>query len=226
MHVCLCLICRRKGRRGPTWCLCSACHSLRGRCSVSACWTLSSTRYLKLFTLTEQQKSCFSMWQNDTISVDLFAVFSCQSFVKDYMISITRLLLGLDSMPGSGFLCAVSSQTQTAWVQSVCTARCHWGWLSCCLFSRWKSQRTTCGSAPTAGSTRNCALPMETFPLASTGQRHTSFQSLRSAASVTSFQFCALAGTIEQNTHINKLQLPRRPQCSLHPTTQKSWRNK
>lgn len=33
-----------------------------------------------------------------------------QSFVKDYMISITRLLLGLDSLPGSGFLCAVSSR--------------------------------------------------------------------------------------------------------------------
>lgn len=27
------------------------------------------------------------------------------------MISITRLLLGLDSMPGSGFLCAVSSSS-------------------------------------------------------------------------------------------------------------------
>lgn len=36
-----------------------------------------------------------------------------QSFVKDYMISITRLLLGLDSMPGSGFLCAVSAITQS-----------------------------------------------------------------------------------------------------------------
>ncbi|KAF7486994.1 hypothetical protein GHT09_000669 [Marmota monax] len=29
-----------------------------------------------------------------------------QSFVKDYMISITRLLLGLDTTPGSGYLCA------------------------------------------------------------------------------------------------------------------------
>lgn len=29
------------------------------------------------------------------------------------MISITRLLLGLDSMPGSGFLCAVSAITQS-----------------------------------------------------------------------------------------------------------------
>lgn len=33
-----------------------------------------------------------------------------QSFVKDYMISITRLLLGLDTTPGSGYLCAVSDE--------------------------------------------------------------------------------------------------------------------
>lgn len=32
---------------------------------------------------------------------------SLQSFVKDYMITITRLLLGLDTTPGSGYLCAV-----------------------------------------------------------------------------------------------------------------------
>lgn len=31
-----------------------------------------------------------------------------QSFVKDYMILIARLLLGLDTTPGSGYLCAVS----------------------------------------------------------------------------------------------------------------------
>lgn len=36
-----------------------------------------------------------------------------QSFVKDYMISITRLLLGLDTTPGSGYLCAVSDE---AWL--------------------------------------------------------------------------------------------------------------
>ena len=48
--VCVCLICRRRGRRGPTWCSCSACPSPQGRCSVSACWTLSSTRYLTLVT--------------------------------------------------------------------------------------------------------------------------------------------------------------------------------
>lgn len=31
-----------------------------------------------------------------------------QSFVKDYMIAIARLLLGLDTTPGSGYLCVVS----------------------------------------------------------------------------------------------------------------------
>lgn len=35
---------------------------------------------------------------------------SPQSFVKDYMITITRLLLGLDTTPGSGYLCAVGTK--------------------------------------------------------------------------------------------------------------------
>lgn len=35
-----------------------------------------------------------------------------QSFVKDYMITITRLLLGLDTTPGSGYLCAVSAPSR------------------------------------------------------------------------------------------------------------------
>lgn len=34
-----------------------------------------------------------------------------QSFVKDYMIAITRLLLGLDTTPGSGYLSVVSPQS-------------------------------------------------------------------------------------------------------------------
>lgn len=33
---------------------------------------------------------------------------SFQCFVKDYMITITRLLLGLENTPKSGFLCSVS----------------------------------------------------------------------------------------------------------------------
>lgn len=31
-----------------------------------------------------------------------------------------------------------------------------------CLFCRWKSQKTICGSEPTADSTRSCAPPLET----------------------------------------------------------------
>lgn len=37
-----------------------------------------------------------------------------QSFVKDYMIAIARLLLGLDTTPGSGYLCAVSRKVPAA----------------------------------------------------------------------------------------------------------------
>lgn len=56
-----------------------------------------------------------------------------QSFVKDYMITITRLLLGLDTTPGSGYLCAVS-----------------WGWGWVAPPSRWpgtgSGPRTSGGS--------------------------------------------------------------------------------
>ncbi|KAM7387183.1 hypothetical protein PAMA_009682 [Pampus argenteus] len=41
-----------------------------------------------------------------------------KSFVKDYMISITRLLLGLDSMPGSGFLCAMRITEDDLWIRT------------------------------------------------------------------------------------------------------------
>ncbi|XP_073174609.1 potassium channel subfamily T member 2-like isoform X7 [Lepidochelys kempii] len=44
--------------------------------------------------------------------------FAIRSFVKDYMISITRLLLGLDSMPGSGFLCALKVTEDDLWIRS------------------------------------------------------------------------------------------------------------
>lgn len=50
-----------------------------------------------------------------------------QSFVKDYMITITRLLLGLDTTPGSGYLCAVSAGVG---VGQVCATTGHghpWG---------------------------------------------------------------------------------------------------
>lgn len=57
-----------------------------------------------------------------------------QSFVKDYMITITRLLLGLDTTPGSGYLCAVGAESLG--VETIGPSHCgsggiyhpmHWG---------------------------------------------------------------------------------------------------
>nr|XP_048308647.1 potassium channel subfamily T member 1 isoform X7 [Myodes glareolus] len=41
-----------------------------------------------------------------------------QSFVKDYMITITRLLLGLDTTPGSGYLCAMKVTEDDLWIRT------------------------------------------------------------------------------------------------------------
>lgn len=41
-------------------------------------------------------------------SISMLDTLLYQSFVKDYMITITRLLLGLETTPQSGFLCAMS----------------------------------------------------------------------------------------------------------------------
>uniref|UniRef100_A0A4W6FYQ8 Potassium sodium-activated channel subfamily T member 2b n=1 Tax=Lates calcarifer TaxID=8187 RepID=A0A4W6FYQ8_LATCA len=51
-------------------------------------------------------------------SVSMLDTLLYQSFVKDYMISITRLLLGLDSMPGSGFLCAMRITEDDLWIRT------------------------------------------------------------------------------------------------------------
>lgn len=59
-----------------------------------------------------QQQTCsiVEMAVNVLTLTGLTAIsFFCQSFVKDYMIAIARLLLGLDTTPGSGYLCVVSS---------------------------------------------------------------------------------------------------------------------
>ncbi|CAG5925236.1 unnamed protein product [Menidia menidia] len=42
-------------------------------------------------------------------SISMLDTLLYQSFVKDYMIAIARLLLGLDTTPGSGYLCVVRS---------------------------------------------------------------------------------------------------------------------
>ncbi|KAG7272783.1 hypothetical protein CRUP_017837 [Coryphaenoides rupestris] len=41
-----------------------------------------------------------------------------QSFVKDYMILIARLLLGLDTTPGSGYLCAMKISEEDLWIRT------------------------------------------------------------------------------------------------------------
>ncbi|XP_030591055.1 potassium channel subfamily T member 2 isoform X2 [Archocentrus centrarchus] len=51
-------------------------------------------------------------------SVSMLDTLLYQSFVKDYMISIARLLLGLDSMPGSGFLCAMKITEDDLWIRN------------------------------------------------------------------------------------------------------------
>ncbi|KAM4748428.1 potassium channel subfamily T member 2-like [Rhinophrynus dorsalis] len=50
-------------------------------------------------------------------SVSMLDTLLYQSFVKDYMISITRLMLGLDSMPGSGFLCSLRVTEGDLWIR-------------------------------------------------------------------------------------------------------------
>ncbi|KAG5832751.1 hypothetical protein ANANG_G00294470 [Anguilla anguilla] len=51
-------------------------------------------------------------------SVSMLDTLLYQSFVKDYMISITRLLLGLDSTPGSGFLCTMKITEEDLWIRT------------------------------------------------------------------------------------------------------------
>ncbi len=52
---------------------------------------------------------------NESITVlEVLLLFQC--FVKDYMITITKLLLGLETAPKSGFLCSVSMMFNTSTV--------------------------------------------------------------------------------------------------------------
>ncbi|XP_056379521.1 potassium channel subfamily T member 2 isoform X2 [Hyla sarda] len=51
-------------------------------------------------------------------SISMLDTLLYQSFVKDYMISITRLLLGLDTTPGSGFLCSMKITEDDLWVRT------------------------------------------------------------------------------------------------------------
>ncbi|XP_044295893.1 potassium channel subfamily T member 1 isoform X5 [Varanus komodoensis] len=51
-------------------------------------------------------------------SISMLDTLLYQSFVKDYMISITRLLLGLDTTPGSGYLCAMKITESDLWIRT------------------------------------------------------------------------------------------------------------
>nr|XP_033817249.1 potassium channel subfamily T member 2 [Geotrypetes seraphini] len=51
-------------------------------------------------------------------SISMLDTLLYQSFVKDYMISITRLLLGLDTTPGSGFLCSMKITDEDLWIRT------------------------------------------------------------------------------------------------------------
>ncbi|XP_075415008.1 potassium channel subfamily T member 1 isoform X2 [Tenrec ecaudatus] len=51
-------------------------------------------------------------------SISMLDTLLYQSFVKDYMITITRLLLGLDTTPGSGYLCAMKISEDDLWIRT------------------------------------------------------------------------------------------------------------
>ncbi|XP_068167977.1 potassium channel subfamily T member 1 [Antennarius striatus] len=51
-------------------------------------------------------------------SISMLDTLLYQSFVKDYMIAIARLLLGLDTTPGSGYLCALKITEEDLWIRT------------------------------------------------------------------------------------------------------------
>ncbi|XP_075323551.1 potassium channel subfamily T member 1 isoform X15 [Odontesthes bonariensis] len=51
-------------------------------------------------------------------SISMLDTLLYQSFVKDYMIAIARLLLGLDTTPGSGYLCAMKITEEDLWIRT------------------------------------------------------------------------------------------------------------
>lgn len=86
-----------------------------------------------------------------------------QAFVKDYVITFVRLLLGIDQAPGSGFLSSVSIILFSFWWFS----RIIWIDFGC----RWRLPKKICGSALTDDFIRNCVLPLVKYLLASIGRK-------------------------------------------------------
>ncbi|XP_028353226.1 potassium channel subfamily T member 1 isoform X7 [Physeter macrocephalus] len=58
-------------------------------------------------------------------SISMLDTLLYQSFVKDYMIPITRLLLGLDTTPGSGYLCAKLCSSSAEIPIGIYRTECH-----------------------------------------------------------------------------------------------------
>ncbi|XP_064346738.1 potassium channel subfamily T member 1 isoform X6 [Camelus dromedarius] len=58
-------------------------------------------------------------------SISMLDTLLYQSFVKDYMIPITRLLLGLDTTPGSGYLCAKLCSSSAEIPIGIYRTQCH-----------------------------------------------------------------------------------------------------
>ncbi|KAM6931318.1 potassium channel subfamily T member 1 [Xenentodon cancila] len=51
-------------------------------------------------------------------SISMLDTLLYQSFVKDYVIAIMRLLLGLDTTPGSGYLCVMKITEEDLWIRT------------------------------------------------------------------------------------------------------------
>lgn len=93
--LCVCVICRRRGKGVPTWYLCSAYPSLQGRCSVLACWTLCFTRYL-------EQNSSIRLVSLKWASVDT-AQFNQNTFTCLFMPVFCQRLHDLHYQTAAGF---------------------------------------------------------------------------------------------------------------------------
>ncbi|OTF80216.1 hypothetical protein BLA29_014504, partial [Euroglyphus maynei] len=54
----------------------------------------------------------------NVFSASMLDTLLYQAFVKDYMITIIRLLLGIDQAPGSGFLSSMRITKDDLWIRT------------------------------------------------------------------------------------------------------------
>ncbi|KAK0151024.1 Potassium channel subfamily T member 1 [Merluccius polli] len=73
-----------------------------------------------MFRLPFAAGRVFSISMLDTLLYQVLGrrLASPHSFVKDYMIPIARLLLGLDTTPGSGYLCVMKVTEEDLWIRT------------------------------------------------------------------------------------------------------------